>query len=369
MKFKMPAITLLIGIPLILSGCGLWGGSQQSNEKQTDKKQDVNLIKDNKSLDEPKDEQKEDGKKSDGDQKTSKKDEKKADTVERQLFLMDKNGMVVPQTVMLPKTNSVAKQSLQYLVKDGPVSNMLPDGFQAVLPAGTEVQGANLKGDTLIVNFSKEFKGYKAKDEQKILQAVTWTATQFDGVDHVKIQMNGANQNTMPVNDTPIGEKGASRENGINEETDDVVDISNSQALTLYFPSQVGDNYYYVPVTQRMNVGKKGKITAAVEELIKGPASESGLLGEFSEKAALQGEPKIEDGVVTLNFNDAIYSSTKKKIISDEALNSLVLSLTAQDGIKKVAIKVDGDATVKNESGKAISEPVARPKQVNTVGL
>lgn len=365
MKFKMPAITLLIGIPLMLSGCGLWGGSQQSDEKKADKQQDVNLIKDNKSLDD----QKGDHKKEKSDQSTSKKDKKKADTVERQLFLMDKNGMVVPQTMMLPKTASVAKQSLQYLVKDGPVSNMLPDGFQAVLPAGTEVEGVNLKGNTLTVNFSKEFKGYKSENEQKILQAVTWTATQFDDIDHVKIQMNGAEQATMPVNDTPIAEEGASREDGINEETSDVVDITDSQAMTLYFPAQAGENYYYVPVTQRMNVDKKGKITAAVEGLIKGPAADSGLLGEFREKAGLKGEPKIQDGVVTLNFNDAIYSSTKKKIISDEALNTLVLSLTAQDGIKKVAIKVDGDSAVKNEAGEAITEPVSRPKQVNTVGL
>ena len=53
--------------------------------------------------------------------------------------------MVVPQTFELPKTESAAKQALEYIVKDGPVSEILPNGFQAVLPAGTEIIGVNFK--------------------------------------------------------------------------------------------------------------------------------------------------------------------------------------------------------------------------------
>src|SRR5699024_12319256 len=60
------------------------------------------------------------------------------ETAARQLYLIDVNGMVVPQTLELPNidSNEVAKQVLEYLVKDGPVTSILPNGFQAVLPAG-----------------------------------------------------------------------------------------------------------------------------------------------------------------------------------------------------------------------------------------
>lgn len=369
MKLKIPGITLMIGIPLVLSGCGLWGDTQPSDNKQSKGKNDINLVDEDQPLENKKsDNKKSDNKKDESESSTSKKEQSKAETVEKQLFLLDKNGMVVPQTVMLPKTRSVAKQSLKYLVKDGPVSNMLPNGFQAVLPAGTQVIGANLEDQTLTVNFSKQFKKYKSKNEQKILQAVTWTATQFDNINHLKIRVNGNEQKTMPVNDTPIGEDGASREDGINEQTTgQVADITDSQAMTLYFPAQAGDKSYYVPVTQRTDDNDR-KITATVKELIKGP-TQTGLVGRFSDNTSLKGEPKIKDGVVTLNFNKALLSSTKKKVISREALNSLVLSLTAQDGIQKVAIQVNGKTTIKNEDGKKLSEPVARPKQVNKVGI
>src|SRR5699024_8642971 len=71
--------------------------------------------------------------------------ESAANTVDRQLFLLDKNGMVAPQILQLPEREDkeVAAQALEYLVKGGPVTSLLPNGFQAVLPEGTEVLGLN----------------------------------------------------------------------------------------------------------------------------------------------------------------------------------------------------------------------------------
>ena len=107
-----------------------------------------------------------------------------------ELYLIDKNGLVVPQTLELPKTESVAKQALEYLVKNGPVTEMLPNGFQAVLPADTKIS-VNVKDKVATVDFSNEFKNYQAEDELKILQSITWTLTQFDSIEKVKLQMNG----------------------------------------------------------------------------------------------------------------------------------------------------------------------------------
>src|SRR5690625_3842086 len=80
--------------------------------------------------------------------------------VERQLYLVDADGMVVPQTLSIPadESKAVAKQVLTYLIKDGPVTEFLPNGFQAVLPANTEILGLKLLDDgTLIVDVSDDF--------------------------------------------------------------------------------------------------------------------------------------------------------------------------------------------------------------------
>ncbi|WP_139892819.1 GerMN domain-containing protein [Bacillus sp. D386] len=287
--------------------------------------------------------------------------------VQTELYLMDANGYIVPQTIPLPNTESVAKQAVEYLVTNGPVSQMLPNGFKAVLPSDTAVKSVDIKDGVATVDFSKEFKEYKKEDETKILESVTWTLTQFDKVEKVKLQIEGQALKEMPVNKTAI-QNGTSRLMGINNDHTDTTDIMNTRPVTVYYMSGETDNYYYVPVTKRISNQENDHVEAVVSSLIKGPGYSSPLVTEFRPDVALVEEPKIEDGVVTLNFNESIYSSFdgEEKIVSGHLLNELVLSLTEQKDIKKVAIQVNGEGELLKEDGKKLSEPVTRPETVNT---
>src|SRR5690606_3272983 len=151
------------------------------------------------------------------------------------------------------------------------------NGFQAVLPPGTEILGVNIKDGVAIADFSEEFKDYRPEDELKILQAITWTLTQFDNIDKVKIRINGVDQDTMPVDGTPISD-GVGREDGINIDAGSVADITNSIGVLVYFLAQSGDDSYYVPVTKRIpQTDTSDKIAATVQALIEGPGVQSGL--------------------------------------------------------------------------------------------
>ncbi|MFC7371288.1 GerMN domain-containing protein [Fictibacillus iocasae] len=340
-KAGMPLAAL--SLSLLITGCGI-GGKETGNELDPPK---VNYVKEGKSLDK-------------NGQKAAAKD-----GVKRQLYLFDSNNMVVPQVMALPKNDASAKQVLQYLVKDGPVSNLLPNGFQAVLPADTEVMGVNIKDGTAVVNFSKEFKDYRAEDEAKILQAITFTLTQFEDVKNVKLQIEGKNQHAMPVNNTPIG-GGVSRADGINLEMGSTADVTNSELVTLYFLAQTNDQTYYVPVTRRIADTGSDRVTATIEQLIQGPSERSGLLSDFQGDVGLLNTPVVKDGVVTLNFNKAVLGNKEEHMITDAVLNSIVLSLTDIKGVKQVAIQVDGKSKVMNEKGKQLTAPVSRPESVNT---
>jgi germination protein M len=271
---------------------------------------------------------------------------------------------VVPQTLTLPKTTSVAKQALEHLVANGPVTDMLPNDFRAVLPEETLIS-VNIKDGVAVVDFSKEFKNYQPEDERKILESITWTLTQFDTIEKVKLQMNGHDLTEMPVNGTPISEN-LSRATGINIDTADVIDITNTKPVTVYYIGGEEDSYYYVPVTKRVNTSEKNNIVAVVNELVKGPNTTSNLASEFMPDVELLEAPKLEDGKVTLNFNKSIYGSFEEKIVSQHLLNALVLSLTEQKGIESVAVTVDGKADLVNDKGDKLSEPVTRPEKVNT---
>jgi germination protein M len=336
----------------LLSGCGLFGGEEKS---QIDPPQEVSYVE-------------EEGKEVVTEETTGAEtiaDGEVADSsVLTELYLIDKEGFVVPQTFSLPNQPAVATQALEYLVENGPISEMLPNGFRGVLPADTQVS-VNVKGGVATVDFSKEFNNYKPEDEMKILESVTWTLTQFDSIEKVKFQMNGHEMTEMPKNGTPIS-KEVSRSNGINLDTNEVVDITNTKPLTVYYLGGDESNYYYVPVTKRVSNNTTDPVVAVVNELVKGPNRSSNLVSEFISDVKLLEAPKVEAGKVTLNFNEAIYGSFEEKMISEHLLTSLVLSLTEQKGIESVAVMVDGDAEIVNEDGEKLTEPVTRPEKVNT---
>ncbi|WML45584.1 GerMN domain-containing protein [Neobacillus sp. PS3-40] len=338
-------ISAVFASSVLLSGCGLF-----EVQKKIDPPKDVTITKESGKISASKE------------ASASKADVQ--ETVKTELYLIDKDGYVVPQTIPLPKTAPVATQALEYLVADGPVSEMLPNGFRAVLPAGTEVS-VNIKDGVASVDFSKEFKNYKAADEMKVLQAVTWTLTQFSTVKNVKISMTGQELTKMPVAGSPISEN-LSRAGGINLDTSDVMDITNTKPLTVYYIGGEEGSYYYVPVTRRVSNNEKDNVTAVVEELVKGPNQASNLVTDFMPDVKLLEAPKVENGKVTLNFNENVFGSFEEKVISQHLLDSLVLSLTEQKGIEQVAVLVKGKAELLNEKGKKITEPVTRPEKVNT---
>ncbi|MRX71816.1 sporulation protein [Bacillus lacus] len=346
---KRKVAAVVAASALLLSGCGMFGGKEAS--KQIDPPQDISYVKD--------------GQTEEAESSAEKNED--AASVMREIFLIDENGLVVSQQVTMPKTDGVAKQTLQYLVEGGPVSNILPDGFRAVLPPDTEIKGVTIKDGTAVADFSKEFGNYQPDDEMRILQAVTWTLTQFDNVQKVKIWVNGHELKEMPVNGTPITDE-LSRSDGINFDTKNTVNMTNTYPLTVYFLAENNDGSYYVPVTKRIPNDIKDSYAAAVLALIEGPDRGSGLLSEFQAGLKLNSKPLYKNGEVVLDFNEAIFGAfeEEKKVISQHVLNSLVLSLTEQKGVESVSVQVNGKAELVKEDGQKLTEPVSRPEDVNT---
>lgn len=346
-RMKSLILPLFLVSLFVIAGCGL---TEKQKNVTIDPPQDVEFVDEGEEGISGDDQS---GEEAEGESASAK-------TVKRQLFLIDDKGMVAPQTIEIPvpESKEVATQALEYLVKDGPVTDLLPNGFQAVLPAGTQVLGVNIKDGVAIADFSEEFKDYRAEDEQKILQAITWTLTQFESIEKVKLRINGHDQDSMPVDGTPISD-GVSRSDGINIDVGNVTDITNSVGVTLYFLAQSGDSNYYVPVTKRIpKLEDEDRIVTTIKGLIEGPSLQSGLFSDFPKEAELLHVSKNEEGLLTLDFNEAILDN--QKIISDASLQSLVLSLTENPEITQVAIQVNGEANVLTEAGSPLTEPVTR---------
>ncbi|MEH7236243.1 GerMN domain-containing protein [Bacillus sp. JJ1562] len=331
---------------VLLSGCGLFGGKEEAKQMDPPKNEAVDTV----------------AKGENPANEATDQEEATTETVKRDLYLIDENGLVVPYTVDLPKQDAAARQVLEYLVAGGPLNEILPDGFRAVIPQDTVVD-VNLKDGTITADFSKEFANYNPEDEAKILQAITFTLTQFENVNNVVISVNGYQLDEMPVDGTPIPAD-LSRADGINIDNSDVVDITNSRPVTLYFFVQNEAGEYYVPVTKRIENTEDDRVSAVVNALIDGPNMSSNLISDIHQDVKLL-SAKMEDGKVTLDFNEAIYGSFDENMISKHVINSLVLSLTEQPEVKGVAITVNGSEDVVTEDGKSLTEPVTRPANLN----
>jgi germination protein M len=344
MTGKSPILAAMLVVPLVLTGCG-YGKTSSSNVQPPPKSVSYTQSGDSKTKA----------------SQTGAKATAAQNTHKTQIYLIDKHGHVAPQFLDLPTTTSVAKQVLDYMVIGGPVSEILPNGFQAVLPPGTTTS-VNLKSDgTLVADFSKEFLNYDPKFETQMLQAITWTLTQFDNVKRVQLRVNGKDLAKLPASKTDLNASGLTRADGINNDIGQVTDLTGSRETTIYYLSQTtSGSTYYVPVTERI-AGSEQDLTTVVNALVNGPADATSLLTPFGSDVKLVSAPTVKDGVATLNFNENFYSNSKQKLVSDKAVDVLAMSLIGKDGIKKVSIQVDGNSKMTLESGQTLTKPVSLP--------
>lgn len=359
MKIRGSLLLLLtICLSVILSGC--FKGEQTMEE--------IDPPKDAEAVD-----QAEDSSENDSDVTGNEKNgqQESSEIVARELYLIDVNGMVASQTLELPAPESqeVARQALEHLVVEGPVTSLLPNGFRAVLPQGTEILGLDLQEDgTMVVDLSEEFKNYEVEDEVKILEAVTHTLTQFDNVDNVQLMINGYPQEEMPVGGTPISE-GYSKANGINLVDSETTDLINSQAVTMYYPAEHNESRYYVPITKHILADEGNIYQEIVQTLIDGPGYNTNVMQVFNPESMLVDEPKLENGVLQLVFNQGILKDPEQAVLSDEVMETLVRTLSEQGAVEAVDIQVEDVEELVNENGETYDEPVTKEAFIPTEKL
>src|SRR5690606_25000512 len=127
-----------------------------------------------------------------------------------------------------------------------------------------------------------------------------------------------------------------------------------------YFPTEHDDNQYFVPVTQYLEVKDGDVHQAIVDALIEGPAYDTNLMHVFNDQTMLLNNPKLNSGVLELEFNQDILKDMENGVIADEVMETLVRTLTEQESIEAVNIKVENVEQIANESGEVYSEPVTR---------
>lgn len=359
----------LLAVPLALSGCGLFGSESASIDAPPPEVEAQMLqTSGNTTLDSGVF-----GPVTQDDTQTAVKGSTKtsqgnASGDRTTVFLEDGNGLLAPVSLSLPKSkdSSALKNSLMALVSKGEYASSVPEGFQGILPTGTEVKNITIdKSNSAVVEFNSEFNNYDPLEERKILEAITWTLTGQDDIKSVQLWVDGKKLTEMPLQGTPL-DRPLSRTMGINLPKQGPL-LMNSSAVTVYFSTTSPDGIqYYVPVTRFVPAGQE-QLTAALNELIAGPESGNGLEMVMTQGTILDSVDAGQNGVVTVSLTDDMF--TDGKGVPAEMLESVVLTVAQNSDDSLVQIRLNGKESITDTDNVDYSKPVSAPEYLNEIPL
>ena len=72
------------------------------------------------------------------------------------------------------------------------------ENLEKTMPEGTKLLGATLEGDTLNLNFSREFLNREGKEaEEKTIESIVNTLTELTEVNSIKVLINGEEKDNL----------------------------------------------------------------------------------------------------------------------------------------------------------------------------
>lgn len=281
-------------------------------------------------------------------------------------YFVNERGFLVPVTRDIPWVEGIGRAALESLVDSEELRIELAEkGLRAPLPEGTQVLGMTIRDGLAKVDFNSNFlQSPDLEAEQNAIDAVVYTLTEFPSVDEVQILVEG-----KQIDKTPNGNqlKEVFKRQNINLERP-VAASPDLVPVTLYFKggSSGGSFSYFVPVT-RMIPKTDNQIKTALEELIKGPAEDTGLV------SLLPKDTKVLDviqnnGQVLVNFSKEIEGYGGGIDVEQSIVNSVVLTVSEFPEVETVSIQVEGKAGALPE-GTVLETPIFKPLYVNPDSL
>ena len=252
------------------------------------------------------------------------------------IYLIDKNNYVARTNINIEAKEKEAKalELINALINGTSKNKYLPDGFISYIPSGTVINKININGDVITIDFNDNFLNIKDLKEEKMIESLVYTLTEIDGINNVKILINGNNLLKLPIsgkNIPPI----LNRKIGINRKIK-TNSFKNTQDVTTYFLSS-DNNKYYIPVTLTTD-NQKEKIEIIIKELESKDNIDSNLSTYISAGTILQNYQILENEF-NMEFNDLIFNDLKD--IDEEVIYGLALSVKDNYDINKISIDVN----------------------------
>jgi len=266
----------------------------------------------------------------------------------------------LPVTYDIPWEEGIAKAVVRHLVEGGPAQQFLAtNGLRAVLPAGTTIIGMSINDGACIVDFTDQLlQTADEVHERLILDALTYTLTEFSTIETVSIRVNGEPLTKMTHG--TLVDPVLSRERGVNTA---VSSKGTGAAVTIYMRmDSLAGGVFLVPVTRPV-APAADLVAASLEQLIGGPGTETGLSAVMPVTTRVE-QLSMEGNVAVVDFSADLAQADNL----DVAVAAVILTLTELPGITSVKMTVGGQALTLPD-GRVLSEPVFRPISTNPLAF
>lgn len=264
------------------------------------------------------------------------------DNIKSTIYLIDSDNYVARTNISTCNCEGTdkAKDLLDGLIIDGGKSNIIPNGFRSIIPPGTSVKNIELKDKIITIDFSKEFLEVNEKEETKMIEAIIYTLTSIEGIDKVKIKVEGEELTKLPSGTTIPSV--LDRNYGINKSYD-LVTTSNIESYTVYYVNEYNDNKYYVPVTKYVNGKSEDPIRVIIKELSSSPIYETNLMSYLNASTELNSY-ELEENKLKLNFNKLLLNDLDEQNILEEVIYTISLSVNnIYEDLETVSFCIDND--------------------------
>jgi germination protein M len=266
------------------------------------------------------------------------------------IYLLDDYNYLGKTEVVINNTDieEKIKESLNVLINGGTLENRIPNGFKAIIPSDTKILSVKYEDGLAKIDFSKEILDIDISLEEKMIEAIVYTATSIDEVDKVIIYVEGDILSKLPKTKINLPST-LDRSFGINKvydftKTDDI------NQVTIYYLKKNNDDFYYIPVTKYLN-DSRDKIKIIIDELTSYNTYNTNLMSYLNSNTELLAIEEQEN-ILELTFNSYIFSDVSDKEILEEVIYTICLSVKDNYDVDEVVIKNEEEpviTTVLNE--------------------
>lgn len=245
------------------------------------------------------------------------------------IYLLDKNNLLVKTNILLDKSNKTdqIKLLLSNLIDDN--NSKFPNGLKATIPANTKLIDVVYDEEYVTLNFSKKILNIKSELKDRMIESIVYSIMDLGDIKGVIITV----EDEMMKDYAKVLDKSI----GINKKYD-IRSRENINKVVIYYLEEIDNTNYYVPVTKYLN-DDRDKIKIIVDELTTSYIYEPNLMSFLNSNTKLLNHEEKEN-VMSLNFNNALFDDNDK--IVEEVKYTLAYSIFDNYDVEQVLLQVNG---------------------------